>query len=713
MNMLVLEIAIFDSFDGSFTITAPCEGQLCVKIRNGRFGWTFMTAGFYLLIQGADLLVSKVKRRITPVLGETINLRKHVGFWIPASWRRGFYVFLSSAFCILMVVIVELTFTTTYTLYLPSCTVGMKVFQFFVEKQIYTITQNALLVTPLQLVFLTFQQIFIMAGEKFTDFIGAFYLQFVVSLIESVHFQTSNHDTKQKIRSYISRGLKACGIYVGEGRGGDDEEDILSVKDSILEPMVNIMAVYASSTMSLLFLPIIMLILYYFDSQIMMAANYNITVGNLLNYLLFSLILMPTRLLSDVLVLNVQELYHGHKVYEYLAYLNFRFKTRKQRWQTHQEDMDLGVKRQVRTLDHFGFSSQYYFAVSLHAFGIILIIFGLVALLHQNHNALGDMATPIITLTFWGICTVVQQVCIDAGNVVGIWNLPVLRKRVQVDSIALTDPSVPKWSSEYRSTLSAVNDSKVIHPRMMIESRLRLTFVNHNRPWIMAQFGKMLTVDNLAKLGSMHEILIRKLGRLLLVKNADISDSSEDTEEGQQVKIGGFAKNFALMWVNKVRSRMKLLKAAGEITKRSMKRKCQICESATDLLVMPSRPLKEVLDMYELSRHRRSISVKRWLQFLSRVDITFVTLCRGCEKNARKVKNFTLNPQALQMARVWLLAYRTNREKKARDNAYKPPIVISDSSSGDEIDELAERDSIEASRTTHAIMVFWWKLAMV
>ena len=61
---------------------------------------------------------------------------------------------------------------------------------------------------------------------------------------------------------------------------------------------------------------------------------------------------------------NVQELFHGWKVYDYVSYQKYRFSVRETRWMMDSKVLDESIAESMQTLDLMCFSSQYYFVVS-------------------------------------------------------------------------------------------------------------------------------------------------------------------------------------------------------------------------------------------------------------------------------------------------------------------------------------------------------------
>jgi hypothetical protein len=248
--------------------------------------------------------------------------------------------------------------------------VALKLFSYAFESVLFDVTQDALMASPLTVAIAMVQFLIILSGETFTEFVVAFYLIFVVQLVAQIHLREIVKSIKKCLGSIMMCIRKIFRIPepVQSTAGILDEIG----KMSSLEPLVWIIQNYSLSFLVLLSAPVMLLIVQYFNIIMKIDKYYEIDDKNEWMYLLFGCLVIPVHMILDVVLLNVQELFHGHRVYEYIAYSIFRFKTRKVRWQLHEPTMDSGVQRQFRTLDLVSFSSQYYFSTFFSRYGCLL-----------------------------------------------------------------------------------------------------------------------------------------------------------------------------------------------------------------------------------------------------------------------------------------------------------------------------------------------------
>ena len=77
-------------------------------------------------------------------------------------------------------------------------------------------------------------------------------------------------------------------------------------------------------------------------------------------------------------LLMAQELNMGWKVYDYVAYQDYRFQVREKRWQMAAWDtLDESIAEPLQAIDMMCFSSQFYFMTTLLAWGNMTSMFGI------------------------------------------------------------------------------------------------------------------------------------------------------------------------------------------------------------------------------------------------------------------------------------------------------------------------------------------------
>lgn len=320
--------------------------------------------------------------------------------------------------------------------------VVLKVAQVLLETLLHRITGQALLVCPLLVVVLVTQFIATLAATDLTSFVIAWVIIFAMMLIEKVHGDGIKRGVVSATTA-VFRFIK--GLFIDT----DEEDERLAIlrqkkaesatavpmnplgyDDDSLESLMRSFSLYASSTVSIWMAALSVAMLIVFRDELPIAKMYRIREAAAPFYLLFFLFAIVAWSTTDIFTLNVQELFRSWHVYDYLSYCTYRFKYRTDRWQATSPQMDLGIRKHFRSLDHVSFSSQLYFMLSVHAAGFLLSLFSIEALVQSRFNPLGDPLTwGGIVLPILLLCELVKIVLIEISDFIGIWKLATRRER--------------------------------------------------------------------------------------------------------------------------------------------------------------------------------------------------------------------------------------------------------------------------------------------
>jgi hypothetical protein len=156
---------------------------------------------------------------------------------------------------------------------------------------------------------------------------------------------------------------------------------------------------YSSELVAILAYPMVVSFIWWGEGVLLgTGAQYGVRTIEFLYYVLFAIVLIPFRLSCDALVHSSQELFHGWKVLDYLKYCAHRFERRSERWRGLERGEDSSMHEHLRMIDLMCFSSQYYFVISIGAYGCLLLMFGLQVLTRNYHNPFSDKLTVPVAL---------------------------------------------------------------------------------------------------------------------------------------------------------------------------------------------------------------------------------------------------------------------------------------------------------------------------
>lgn len=150
---------------------------------------------------------------------------------------------------------------------------------------------------------------------------------------------------------------------------GSDEDDSEGVGDSVdvdldedatpkeVEGLISEYSGYANDTLSLLYTPFFVGLLWLFYDETVVASLYGIRVQDFVYYFLFSLAIAPFQIVIDIIFLNIIEWYHHLPIHDYLDYMTLRFNRRRARWKGNETIVNKQIDEGLQSLDKLCFSS--------------------------------------------------------------------------------------------------------------------------------------------------------------------------------------------------------------------------------------------------------------------------------------------------------------------------------------------------------------------
>jgi len=299
--------------------------------------------------------------------------------------------------------------------------------------------------------------------------------------------------------------------------------------------------------------------------------NYDIQKRDLKNYLFFSLSALVSGVLIDLHLLSMLELIYGWKIQEYLVYSMHRFSKRLCRWRMYDACNDQSIEPGVQNLDVFGFSSQYYFIVTISGLGIFLVDLGIQGMIRNKYNPFGDQGAILMLLYSVFICLVVRLLCMKVGTLF-IWHLPT-GASVGDDGFMhdiTNDFFLPSFQEGGEHSHYAGSSAKMLSPyggEDKNSEAFKLAFLEDNKPWILQQLGvgrempsALANLDkSLAETSQSKMFDYRDFASSGVVVSSD-DGSSDESDEVKNVKVvlDQVSKNVLRLWLASTRRRMGL-----------------------------------------------------------------------------------------------------------------------------------------------------------
>ena len=242
---------------------------------------------------------------------------------------------------------------------------------------------------------------------------------------------------------------------------------------------------------SLFFSPFLMFFLYFFRAATQMTVGWNIPQHDMFFYALFICVVLPFMMFIDVIIINIKELTHFWKMYDYLQYLQLRFSQRREWWQMHagaDGDMDMGVPRKARSLDHMAFSGQYYFMLLVHTGGMVCLIVGLETCIHNAYNPFNDLVALFILSVTVAACVLLERSSLLIAHTLRLWPLPPKRSRLYVEQQYRGDTGIiPSWEQGYIEQIDKLKRSQWYSEEGMRTLPFKQRWIKLNKDWVIDQ----------------------------------------------------------------------------------------------------------------------------------------------------------------------------------------------------------------------------------
>lgn len=329
------------------------------------------------------------------------DLPESTGFK-PHIWQRAVFHVMTFFTVFVAQTHMELSYSSPFASYCTYFIISFKIIYILFDIWIFEpIMVDVLYFAPLDVVFGLVQNMATMGASNFTQFLLSFVVGLLLTCLERLYAAPLVGivlNLWPRWTMMLQRRLRGSKRMTREDKAKEElewrkvNEEIELVEEGI-EPMLDSFTDYAIDTAGTFTLPFayIMLSVFYEETQI--AQLYNILKVQMIYYYSFAITSVPFQCVMDVLLHNSNELIHGWKIYDYVAYQRYRFTVREYRWALRNNIADESIPEGFQKLDLLCFSSQFYFLLCFAGFGIFLYIFGISTVVRYGYNPLSDMMT--------------------------------------------------------------------------------------------------------------------------------------------------------------------------------------------------------------------------------------------------------------------------------------------------------------------------------
>ena len=642
---------LMDAVPGHYMIN-KIDPTTVPLVRNARMAFAMLMIGMFLMIFGGILFLPKrVSKREKEIEMKRDKQAAKESVWVPTKWKRSNFVFTSVMMTLYAVTFAEFSFWDDFGTYIWQIIIGFRPMGVLMDMITEVMLKEALLTTPVMGAFWVISGMVTLGADDFLDFLLGFLVDMFIMLFERTYFDPylgfvidgvieKVGEGINKIRKLLKVKGKTAAEMKAEAEAAEEEArnrdaGVDFSSGDTVEPILGAFSGYSGDAMGLPYALFPMLLMLLYDDCLRMRTLYGIKEADLLFYIEFSIIIIPFQFVSDVFCLQVQELTHGWKIYDYLVYTRYRFLQRETRWKGLEDSLDECIEEGMRTLDQMCFSSQYYLMITCHTTSIIMGVCGIEGLLRASetetyYNVWGDrMTIPFGTaMAIFSYCSL--RFFMWVIDKIGIYRL---KHEDTAWHSTLGGPEddefgIPRWD-ELDKIKGASHEAYLMNQKITSET-FRFRFLRYNRPWLVNQLPAILTPRTLRR---SRPYLIAQLTKILGSVNPDVSSDSDDDDDGRPhfgpVSLSTSSRSIARLWLAQARRRKKLREVVQPLISRARRSECEKCLSRKQLQVLLLIPIEVLGDKFEKEYPSEEFDKVAWKQFFNK-NAKFQTLCLNC-----------------------------------------------------------------------------------
>jgi len=366
--------------------------------------------------------------------------------------------------------------------------------------------------------------------------------------LRSEDMNDSEDEFEKKMRTrHVKKEQEKNKLFMTEvGNMGNLEEQIENMNESS-ETLFG----FATDTLTLIFQPFYILLMWIFYDQNKIATNYGIAEEDFIFYFLYSVVVIPFQVMIDIFHYNIAEYYNNVPIYEYVKEIEVRFKNRKTNWKADGDDLNTDLEGKCQHLDHWCYSSQYYFILTIFMSGLFFVVLGNQIMISANHPLFSDIATLYIIVVYCVICIVLYFLTLYIAKILKIW---VIKKKTPAEDVdeqnkddelqlsreeklALVTRKFGNWKKVGSIKLATDNLDEVIKEVQKMttgDEKLRNQLVLDNGHWFGSNIKEVLTPTTLK---SRRTEIIRSFKQIYGELSPRDDNEEEPKEEFTETKL--------------------------------------------------------------------------------------------------------------------------------------------------------------------------------
>ena len=513
--------------------------------RNGRAAVMCILLGCYLLLHAMKAFIPNLVSHYYDKVGESEeppdrSWPPDQQIFSPLVWKRSSWFLLIAANCLVCTLLLEFSYSELFTDLWWMYTLIFFLFGKLISGLVLWVMKEELLRIPIIAVYQTVVHVATLGSPDYYSFILTTFITQAMFLVDRIYitpierFLGRNMLTKFKggltgIRFIFSGGRRtdeASIIPAGQagqvGKHHEDDGQLASAEREHADGMLYFLAMYNANLVSAILTPILILLMTMLYTPTQSLNYYNVSPGQAKFYFGFQIAMFIFRYLADVVSLNTAELFHEWRLLDYLEYSHYRFINRPSRWKGQNEISDELITPELRSLDLFCFSSQFYFSVFLSSFGAILFLVGIHVSVNNAWDIFDDQATPLIFILGLAILGIIRFALLTAADYLKLWFVDRPDEKIAEDRAADAAFEEKLRTGSDEVMVVAPNTSALFNwdePSAADKSgweRYRMAYLRENQLWLQAHMDVL--VDGQTSI-EYRRLLMETLSKLLKESN--------------------------------------------------------------------------------------------------------------------------------------------------------------------------------------------------
>merc|ERR1712159_257196 len=227
---------------------------------------------------------------------------------LPDEMRRSHLMFAAMMEMAFLLLVVEFSYSSIFGDYIWTCLICLKIIQMFFEQLLCSYIKDVLLLCPLMVGLEMTEFVVTMGADGFIDFLMSYCVELILVLVERVYMDPALKAIGS-VFPFIAVFFKRLYIDIRQKivdpEGLDDKEEVPDPEEpeeNVIEDLIDSFQVNATETTAVCLAPFLILWMLFFSKELQLVDTYGIRDSDLVYYVLFAVVIVPTQMGMDVFI---------------------------------------------------------------------------------------------------------------------------------------------------------------------------------------------------------------------------------------------------------------------------------------------------------------------------------------------------------------------------------------------------------------------------